>query len=183
MASLRADLGHWRAQRLPVRGPDPGHFRRGLAEGDAKRAMLGEPPGEPVDIEARAVGEVIRAQIVPASACTIMGVRRDASASSRSTACMRTASSLALTQAIAAICHPRSAQAQHVLGYGRGEPLGSQHCPHLRGAGSLRAFLPALTFALVDLDKPRWPDRCRRWPAARCGLSPRGRHPQAWPAG
>ena len=54
-------------------------------------------------------GKDIQAQIVLASACTIMGVRPDASASSRPTACRCAASSLALTQATAAICHPRSA--------------------------------------------------------------------------
>jgi hypothetical protein len=44
---------------------------------------------------------------------------------------------------------PAQRQAQHLLGHGRCEPLGSQHRPHLRDVGGIRAFLPALTFGLV----------------------------------
>ena len=150
--SLRADLGHLaRAQRLLVGGPEPGHFGAGLADGDAQRAVLGQPRGERVDVEVGAVGKDIQAQIVPASACTIMGVRPDASASSRPTACRCAASSLGADPGNRRDMAAAQRQAQYLLGHGRREPLGSEHRPHLRGAGGVRAFLPALTFDLVDL--------------------------------
>ena len=69
---------------------------------------------------------------------------------------------------------PAQRQAQHLLGHGRCEPLGSQHRPHLRDVGGIRAFLPALTFGLVvarssaSSDRSCWANR-RAYSAAAGG--------------